>query len=210
MVGKRQSAIRQILIGLAIAIGGAVIGYAFAYMQQHRQAQVNFVGSQIDKLYSPLLALSKVHDYAWKAFTQKDGQYRSAYFAGTTPSDADVELWRRWMQGVFQPLNVKMETTLLENSQYLVNGEMPELFSTLLLHTEIYKAIIARWGTEGIASVSKAKNWTPIDYPEGLTDCLNDQIDLLREVNERLQSPIVGLTGTLEVTVATKCLALKK
>jgi hypothetical protein len=119
----------KILVGVVVAVLAAIFGYAVSYLDQHRKDQVAFVSAQIEKLYGPLFALVQANDTAWAHFKQGYWKDRQAYFqTDVSLQPAEIELWRRWMSNVFQPMNIKMEDALVNNAQLLVGERIPPNF----------------------------------------------------------------------------------
>src|SRR5215467_30025 len=57
----------------------------------------------------------------------------------------DLEAWRLWMKEVFMPVNIRMETIVIENAHLIIDGKMPECFLDLAAHLAVYKAVIKKW-----------------------------------------------------------------
>lgn len=123
-----------------------------SYLDQNRKDQVAFVSMQIEKLYGPLFALTQANDIAWAHFRQGYWNDRKEYFqTNVALSPAAIELWRRWMTNVFQPMNVKMEDALVNNAQLLVGWPLPSalVFGVLIAATDPV-AVIAMFKDTGI------------------------------------------------------------
>jgi hypothetical protein len=136
----------KILVGVIVAVGAAIFRYIISYLDQHRKDQVTFVSTQIEKLYGPLFALVQANDIAWAHFREGYWRDRNNYFQTDIPlKPADIDLWRRWMRNVFQPMNIKMEDALVNNAQLLVGEQIPPMFLQFISHTEAYKSVIAKW-----------------------------------------------------------------
>jgi hypothetical protein len=62
------------------------------------------------------------------------------------------------MTEVFMPLNLRLEKTIVENADLLIEKEMPECLLLLGAHVSAYKAILKRWEngdyTEHVSLVS--------------------------------------------------------
>jgi hypothetical protein len=127
---KSGSAYEGIATAIFVAVATAVIGYAVSFIDEHRKNQIQRVNTQIEKLYGPLYAYSIANKRAW---TELHKKYRSGktYFFNDQdkPSAEQVEVWRRWMKTVFMPINLKMESAIIENAQLLDGNRVYSLFT---------------------------------------------------------------------------------
>lgn len=130
----------------------AISGYLFTYLHQRhvssKRAQLERVNSQLRDLYGPLYASLRANQSVWKAFTEnywpehgEDGFFGD----GTNTSDKEKETWRIWVIEVFEPLNARIEKSILENGDLLQDGEFPEVFVKALAHIAAYRAVYQRW-----------------------------------------------------------------
>jgi hypothetical protein len=123
---------------------------------------------------------------------------------------AAIELWRRWMINVFQPMNVKMEDALVNNAQLLVGDQMPPVFLQFISHTESYKAVIAKWteATENDPdSGASLANVSPVAFPPrpNFKTCIIAQFHMLKALQQRLQEQLVGWLQPLKEQIPAEC-----
>lgn len=201
----------KILVGLAIAVLTALFGYLMSYLDQHRKDQVAFVSTQIEKLYGPLFALVQANNTAWSHFRQSYWNDRDDYFQkGVRLGPEEVELWRRWMRNVFQPMNIKMEAALVDNAQLLVGDRMPPMFLQFISHVEAYKSVIANW-KDGAASkpedASAIENASPVAFPKqpDFSNCIVQQFHSLKALQQRLQGQFIGGFQSLKEEIPKSC-----
>jgi hypothetical protein len=201
---------KTIFTGILLAIATAIVGYLVSSIQQNRRDQFNYseeqrqeevrrVNEQIEKLYGPLYALIQANDTAWVHFAQTWQPRRENFFDTTVKlSEADIKTWRRWMRTVFQPLNEKMETAIVNNAQLLIGGTMPPAFRQFVSHTEAYKSTIAKW--ESASSPQDAQyfeateNVSPVCYPKAreFSDCIRKSFEALMTLQQQLQGKFVS------------------
>jgi hypothetical protein len=135
----------SLIATVILAIVGYVVTYANNIRIENRKAKIKFISDQLQYLYGPLFTLSDASNQAWIAFRSR---WRpGGPFFGTIPppSAEELEQWRLWMAEVFMPLNLKMETVIVENS-HLINGPgMPGEFRKFLSHVEAYKTTVKSW-----------------------------------------------------------------
>jgi hypothetical protein len=106
------------------------------------------------------------------------------------------------MRTVFQPLNLKMEKAIIDNSQLLVGDTVPPIFRALIAHTEAYKAVIATWRPDDLsacqqspsqtqrpcAAVSVLKNTAGINFPDAVVQCAAEDYEKLKQRQQELES----------------------
>ena len=149
------------------------------------------------------------NDDAWDIFHEAYWKGREDFFQPNVPlSSADIELWRRWMRNVFQPMNIKMEDVLTNNAQLLVGDKMPIIFSQLIAHTEAYKATIAKW-TEptGTEDKSPIANLSPLPFPKrpDLRDCITAEFHALKVLQQQLKEQLIGWPRSLQEELPSEC-----
>jgi hypothetical protein len=147
---KSNSVIIPIIIGALIAVIPATLGYVFSSFDSLRRERLEFTNNQIEKLYGPLYALTQASDVAWKQFKRSNwpgNQNTRRYFFDVRrpPTMEETAQWRHWMETVFQPLNLRSENIIVDNSQLIVGNQLPKAFQLLIAQTEAYKSVINSW-----------------------------------------------------------------
>jgi hypothetical protein len=194
-----ESTSSKITAAIFIAIVTAILGYFISFVDGHRKDRLEHVNLQIEKLYGPLFALTKANGTAWAHFQAGWLPKREYYFDQNIKLDNhDIDNWRRWMQTVFQPMNVKMENAIVANSHLLVGDRMPLLFLQMVSHTESYKAVIESWkNDDSPARYSAESNVSPVYYPKrpelshDLAECIADQYHALKELQHDLETKTI-------------------
>src|SRR5262245_46626628 len=102
------------------------------------------------------------------------------------------------MTTVFQPLNVDMEKTIVNNSQLILGRRMPRAFRELIAQTEAYKAVIAAWKeadrNDPRAYTSRANNTViGLNYPTNIRECVQRVYDGLKERQEHLRKNMLSI-----------------
>lgn len=112
----------------------------------------------------------------------------------------DIELWRSWMQQVFQPMNVRLEQIMLTNSHLFVGDGVPTLLNDFVAQTETYKVLISRWMTDlekpdgpGYFDLKNNIAFGATPNNEALTKCIKEQFyDLKRQEGELRNSMLAA------------------
>jgi len=190
-----SSLMGAIVAGVLIAVIPAALGYIASFIDGARKDELAFVNQQIEKLYGPLLALTQANDVTWRQFASTNWPNNSRYYFDPQqpPSEEQVTEWRLWMRTVFQPLNVHIESTIVNNSQLIVGNRIPRSFQELIAQTEAYKAIIAGWSDHDKDNLetyrSRYKNTvTGLNYPDSIVECVSKTYDALKRRQTELQS----------------------
>src|SRR3954469_12524362 len=115
-----------LLVSVALALTGYALTYRNNVRIDQRKARLDRVNRQLTELYGPLLALSSASAMAWH-------QFRSVYrpglgtFWGKTskPTEEEAAGYRLWMTEVFMPLNLRMQSAVVEKADLLIESEVP-------------------------------------------------------------------------------------
>jgi hypothetical protein len=195
--GESGSSYKGIAASIIVAIATAAIGYAVSFVDQHLKAEIQKVNTQIEKLYGPLSAYSVASRRAWDDL---HGKYRSGkplYFDDQDmPSAELVEVWRRWMKAVFMPMNLKMESVIIENAQLLDGNRIYPCLVDLISHVESYKATIANWkDTDEMADAkyrTAGANTALIVFPADVHSCIEARLKAALERRNELERSWLG------------------
>jgi len=225
---KEKSGFFVAMIGvLAGAILTGAVGYVFGVVNDNRKSELEFVNAQIEKLYGPLYAMTQAGNANWKFFNEHHwkrssrGQQDSSvgYFDDSNPpTTEEVKTWRRWVNNVWQPLNLKMEATIVENSQLIIGDTMPAIFRDLIAHINAYKPVIVDWKDEDFdgcpsaaqaasdikscPALSAAKNTALMNFPTEIVECILDDYNNLKRKQEELKSAFFWAPGTAVIAEA--------
>jgi hypothetical protein len=159
---------------ILVVVVPAVVGYVWTSIDTARKDALAYTSRQIEKLYGPLYGLTQASNRIWDVYNKKRD----------TPEEK--EMWRLWINSVFQPINLQIEEVILANSQLIVGNEMPDVFLQAIANTENYKALIARW------TAGKFDPDTPlIPYPDqegnSIIVCVEQTYLALKERQEQLR-----------------------
>jgi hypothetical protein len=180
-----------IVVGIIVATFTAAAGYTFGIMDDHRKREIAFVDQQIEKLYGPLLALSTASLRARKDLLSRYRPGRTDFFEEHDLLTLQlVEVWRRSVKSVFQPMNIKMEDAIINNAQLIEGGHIYPVFADLILHVESYKETIAKWkdddATQNPNYWQMTENVASIAFPKGFDECVAKMFAVMRAKRERL------------------------
>jgi hypothetical protein len=183
MAGKNdegKSLVSPVIIGVLIAVIPAALGYIFSSFDSLRRERLEFTNNQIEKLYGPLYALTQASDVAWKEFEAANWpgspETRRYFFDRRQPPTVEeTAQWRHWMETVFQPLNLRTESIIVDNSQLIVGNELPKTFQLLIAQTEAYKAVISSWSDVDKGNPTRYVAWncntvSGINYPTEISE----------------------------------------
>lgn len=201
---KNSSVLSAIIVGVAIAVIPATLGYIVSYVDGIRNDRLVFINEQIEKLYGPLHALAQANDVTWKEFVATG---RAPDWSN--PSKEQIMIWRVWMQNVLQPINIKIEETIANNSQLVVGDGLPRVFQTVIAHTESYKALISTWKLDDIDKMetytSKKENTTNLPFPDKLDLCVSPIYTALKKHQIALQNNIFQVFLLDPVSIPPEC-----
>jgi hypothetical protein len=208
----------KIITGIAIALAGAIIGLLVNFVEQRRATELQFVSSQIERLYGPLYSLREASRTAFDRFQDRYWPERKTYFDPNYQlKPKDIELWRRWIEKVFQPINVRMEEVLVNNSHLLIGQRMPPMFLQFISHTEAYKGVIAKWERNSSSAdpeyLTEAANVSGVTFPPrsddpaepDFTRCIKQQYDALRREQDALRKNIWTVLWATPSTIPAAC-----
>jgi hypothetical protein len=190
---------KTIVTSVAIAIVSAAIGYMVSLIEDHRKTKIQEVNLQIEKVYGPLYACSVASKRAFEDL-MKARSGKSYFFSQNDPPSAElVELWRRWMKSVLMPMNIKMESAIIDNSQLLDGARIYPSFVELISHVESYKATIASWKETDDLTQAKFQrgeaNAAIINFPVQVNDCIKMRLDAAIKRRNELQASWFGFFG---------------
>jgi hypothetical protein len=106
-------------------------------------------------------SLTETAQTSWIAFRHQIGRPSGSFWDATPPpNEAEKAAWRLWMRHVLMPLNLQIETVLIEHADLLDGAEMLRSFIDLMAHIAAYKAVLKAW-EDGDYSL----HISVIDYP---------------------------------------------
>jgi hypothetical protein len=193
---KEHSVYTGLIISILVAAATALIGYSVSFVDEYRKGKIRTVNTRIEKLYGPLYAYSVASKRAWTELRKFRGDKPYYFNDNDKPGEEQVEIWRRWMKAVFMPLNLKMESAIIENAQLLDGSRIYPVLVDFIAHVESYKATIARWkDTDDISDPrhrTVRANAAVIDYPPTLDDCIAVRLKAALELRDALEQSWTG------------------
>ena len=173
-----------LIVTILLAAASYVVTYLNSVRLETRKARLQYLSDQLQHLYGPLYSLSHTSSQAWTELGKKFRPEGGAIFSQERPlSDVELGRWRLWMREVCMPLNVKMETAIIENAHLIEGGFMPEPFLHLLAHVESYRVVLAQWAISDFTDHTAS---TP--YPQEFDRYVREQFLKLAGEQDRLLS----------------------
>lgn len=171
----------------SVTVGVALLGFAVKYLNDIKIAQrkdrLDRINQQLKLLYGPLYAIDQAGNTAWEAFREKNRPGGSYWSSTPPPTESEKEVWRLWMREVFMPLNLRLEKTIVENADLLIENKMPESLLLFIAHVSAYKAVLRRWEnndySEHISLVNYPRQEVRTYAEESFADLKHEQERLL-------------------------------
>jgi hypothetical protein len=136
------------VISLLVTILLAFVGYIVTYVNntrlQRRKDRLDRVNQQLRELYGPLYAVVRVSDMVWTDFRSR-WRPEGGSWDEQQMTEEEKREWRIWISEIFLPLNLRMETAIMEHADLMIEEQIPESLLVLGAHIAGYKAIVKRW-----------------------------------------------------------------
>jgi len=169
------------IIGASATVLVAIITYALTYVSNRRlrlwQERLARTNAQLKDFYGPLFALSQSGQRTWRLLLSKTYGRSREEIAQAENGD----LWVLWVTEVFQPINEKMASIIVEHADLLIDNKMPECLLNLCAHAAGYGAVIKRW-QEG----NRTEMFSIVDWPKDLNEYLETSFGTLKAEQQRL------------------------
>ena len=123
------------------------------FRQEHRQARLGRVSSQLRELYGPLNALVDVNERNWEALRES----RLPPRAERQP-EVGTEDWRRWRDHALMPANLRMRDLIIEHADLLVETEVPQALRDFCAHVTSLEIVV-------VAEAEGSKEASLIQHP---------------------------------------------
>lgn len=163
MISGDSLAILALWVPLLVALIAAAGAYLNATLLERRKAALAQINEQLEKLYGPLFALSRASEETWLRFRQHNRPDMPFFDAHSPPTEAELEMWRRWLSKVFIPLNERMAKVIVEHMHLLEGSTMPSSFLTLIANVEAFRVIKSRWAEGDLSEHAPTFNF-PADF----------------------------------------------
>ena len=157
-------------IALVVTVLLAAASYVVTYSNNLRLARraeyLALITKQINELYGPLYVITKTSQILFRALHARLVQNGLRYVNEDAPQRVgEFSRWQVWLEEVLIPLNVKLETVLVEKAHLIREQEMPECLLLFAAHSAGYRALIQEW-RRGVFEQSTSI----IKYPEDVLD----------------------------------------
>jgi hypothetical protein len=155
------------IVTLLVTVALAFVGYLVKYVNDlaiaRRKDKLERVNLQLKNLYGPLYATGRASEIAWQAFRSRYRPGKAFFGTQPAPNDDELAAWRLWMSEVFMPLNLRLEKTIVENGDLIIEEQMPECFLSLCAHVAAYKPVMKNWQSGDYSQLMSVSN-----YPDDL------------------------------------------
>ena len=138
--------------------------------------------------YFPLFATSSASGIAWLGFRSRYRPQGSFWATDPPPTEEEAAAWRLWMTEVFMPLNLRMESIVVEKSDLLEESEMPQALPMLCAHVAAYKTVMRRWDVHDFSEHASIINFPAQEVHGYVTDRFTQLKKEQRELLGVLQS----------------------
>lgn len=183
------------LITASATILAATIGYFATHLvnlrlERHRN-QLARVNQQLSKLYGPLYSMTQLNGIAYRSMRDKydpEGLFDERTVESLrriTPQQR--ETYKRWMTTVFQPTSRMARGLLLNNTDLLLYGKMPESVLRWFTHVASYDAVLTSW-----ANGDDSELFSLIPYPQAFSDYIAESFQTLQARQAILLERISG------------------
>jgi hypothetical protein len=184
-----QAAIVGGLSALFVALAGGLVSYMASQQLNRRNGQLNRIDRQLSYLYGPLLAISGANRRAYQTLLAMHRGGAEKFFDPglPDPSEAELQLWRLWVESVFQPGNKRMYEIIVEHADLLVDDGMPAVLLEFCAHVSSWDVTIQRWAAGDFATY-----WAGVPHPgESLEQYVQETFQDIKSQQEEL----LRLTG---------------
>lgn len=145
-----------------IAVLGWVATYFHKWHFDKKANKLDRVNKQLRELYGPLYAMLMAGNATWEAFwkNHRPSHGKNSYFGnGVNVTDEEKEVWRNWMENVFEPFNAETEKLILKNIDLLESDHIPSSFVDALAHIAAYKAVLSNWQRSDFSNHVSVNKW---------------------------------------------------
>ncbi len=174
---------------LIVTVSLALVGYLVKYINDiaiaRRKDTLERVNLQLKNLYGPLYTTGRAAEIAWQAFRSRYRPGKAFFGTQPPPNDEELAAWRLWMSEVFMPLNLRIEKTIIENGDLIIEQQMPECFLSLCAHVAAFKPVLKKWQSGDHSELMSLSN-----YP-------NDLLKYIESSYSELKRKQAALLGTL-------------
>lgn len=171
------------LITAAATILAATIGYLATHvvnlrLERHRN-QLARVNQQLSKLYGPLHSMTQSNGIAYRSMRDKydpEGLFDERTVESLrriTPQQR--ETYKLWMTTVFQPTSRMARELLLNNTDLLLHGKMPESVLRWFTHVSGYDVVLTSWDNGDDSEL-----FSLIPYLQDFSDCIAESFQILQ------------------------------
>ena len=179
--------IATLLVTVTLALIGFLVKYINDLAIARRKDKLERVNLQLKNLYGPLYATTQASEIAWQAFRTRYRPGKPFFRSQPPPNDEELAAWRIWMAEVFMPMNLRLEKTIVDNGDLIMEKSMPECLLRVCSHVAAYKPVMKKWQS---GDYSEFLSLSP--YPE-------DLLGYVESSYSELKAKQAALLGSLRV-----------
>lgn len=150
----------------------------YQLLVQRRKENLEYVNSQIEKLYGPLHILDSVGTTSYNTFIEKIGRGEDPQLEEPL-SEAELKEWILWVENVFMPLNLEKEKILKNHPHLLVEKVIPQPILDFISHVTVYKVVMKKWEVNDYSEI-----YSLIDYPTEFGSYVTEVYGVLKTKQE--------------------------
>ena len=156
---------------LAPTVIGSVIAFIaksiYDLLLERRKANLTYINNQIEKLYGPLYLLDNASAAAYNTFLKKINRENDPNLEQPF-SEEEKQEWILWVESIFMPMNLEMESIIKANAHFLSQTNTPKPILDFISHVTVYKTVIKKWKNNDFSE------WfSLIDYPLEFSDYID-------------------------------------
>jgi hypothetical protein len=218
-------------IAEATALGGLAVTIVVLAWQtkakradDKRAAQLQRLGKQLSDLYGPLYALYEAGERNWLQFVathshdtrkiEERGFLPDVNDTYPPPNAAEVLEYRRRMEELFMPTNLKMEAAITTHADLIVGTRMPDAFADLLAHVAAANLLVQRWRKakpDEFGPERWADHHIEYGHPRNLKHLIRASFEVLKDVQQQMLSGRLATVNEadIEALILQHCTVLE-
>ena len=135
----------SLIITVLLALSGYLITRQIQIRLSQRKDRLELINKRINEFYGPLYIALQDSLRSYQALLTKLHRQESFFEHGKQPTEDEMRQWRIWVEHVLMPLNLRVETIILEHAYLIREQAVPECLLQFVTHVSAYKAVLKCW-----------------------------------------------------------------